>query len=113
MRDQSDIFTTLGPQAQQRADEIGQRRTRNAYQEGESAQTWLSASIVVVAVFGDLGATTMLASIRVGFCCRTASPTQSTGLARLSSGLAVGGATSGNHKSGSKLAIGETKQETW
>lgn len=33
------------------------------------------------------------------------------GLGRLFSGLVVGGATSGNHESGSKLAISETKQE--
>lgn len=35
------------------------------------------------------------------------------GVARLSSGLAVGGATGGNHKSGAKLATGETKQAIW
>lgn len=40
---------------------------------------WLSGSIVAVAVFGRLGAATMLASIRVGFHCRTVSPTQNTG----------------------------------
>lgn len=54
----------------------------------------------------------MLASVRLRLYYRTGSPTE-TGSARMSSGLVVGGATSGNHKSGSNLAIGETKQETW
>lgn len=89
-----------------------QRCVRNAYQAGDGAQMWLSASIVAVAVVGGLGAAKMLASIRVGLHCGTASPTQNKGGPPvLRSGCH--GAISGNHKSGSKLATGETKPDTW
>lgn len=80
VHDQSDMFATLGRQAQREPmgsdSAVPAMRT---YWAGDSAQMWLSASIVAVAVVGGLGAAKMLASIQVGFYCRTASPAQNTG----------------------------------
>lgn len=52
MYDKSDMFATLGPQAQQEPMGIRQRCARNALSGGRQRPVWLRASIVAVAVFG-------------------------------------------------------------
>ncbi len=78
---------------------------------GDGAQTWLSASIIAAAVFGGVEATTA-GSIQMGLYAERHRPHRIR-VARLPSVWLSGDATSGNHKSGSKLAIDETKQKTW
>lgn len=89
MRD-SLIPSTLGPQAQQRADDVGQPRTPNAYEAGDGAQTWLNASLIAVAVFGVSEQLQCWPQSGWDFIVERPRPHR-IGFARLSSVLVVGG----------------------
>lgn len=108
----SRYFTSLVQRAQARADEIGRHRARDVNWVGDGTQTGVQC-VHNRRDGGQVSERLRCGLYPGGLLMHNGLDLDRTRAGRLFSDLDIGRTTSGHHKSGSKLATSETKQETW